>query len=93
MDSGEYVNVNTKMRNGVHKSYKNLRSLCIFDSCRTPKPEEGLKEQTTKLQFGTLSKGAGNADKATESQYIEVYAAEEGKAADYFSTLSFDMNE
>ena len=52
-----------------------------------------MKEQTTKLQFGTLSKGAGDADKATRSQYIEVYAAEEGKAADYFSTLSFDMNE
>ena len=90
LDTDEYVNVNQKIRYGLLRSYEHVRSLAIFDSCRTPKPEDGSKEQTIKLHLGN-TRGAGGTGKSTGSQYMEVYGSEEGKAVDYFSTLSEDM--
>jgi hypothetical protein len=91
LDSGEYFNANDYIRNRLLKGYKHMRSLAIFDSCRTPKPEAGPQPQNpTKLSLNK-PRGTGGTASSTGSQYMEVYGSEEGKAVKYFSTMSVDL--
>ena len=44
LEGDVYVNVGHKIRKGLLPAYDKIRSLSIFDCCRTPKPEDDGKK-------------------------------------------------
>jgi hypothetical protein len=91
---GQYLNVGKKIRSTILKAYDKVRSLSIFDCCRTPKPEEekGVKQNTnSKLLLTQAVRGEGEVIKSG-AEYIEMYGSEAGAAVDYFSTMAEELN-